>query len=320
MIQVIDIWEETQKIVGNHDDKFLFRRITDAVELLANKGDFDPLLVTLDLVSRGRVVTLPPEVETILGLNICGHPAVARDEFFQFHLNGPGSHGWGNWGGGPFGPEIRYEWMDLNDSPIYRDVECPDSLIAYCVSPSDVNSELWIHGFDINGNVIRTQLPNGEWRDGWKVPVFQFTTALPPNPPVFSRITGVSKAVTAGPIRLSTVGGILLGVYQSNETLPKYRRIKLSRDVPFITIRFRQRTWSVRSKYDLLPLASRQAVLMMLRALVAYDAKDIGTAEGFEATAVRWMTEEQFTSNPPVAAPIQVLQSAPLMDGWDFME
>lgn len=321
MIRVLDIWEETKKIVGNADEKFLFRRITDAVELLANKGDFDPLLLTLDITTHGRTVTLPPEVETILGCNPCGHPAVARDEFFQFHLNGPGSHGWGQWGGSEFGPEIRYEWMDLNDFPVYRDIECPDKLIAYCLEAADVNSEIWVRGMDQNGNEVRTQLKDGTWRDGWKVPVFQFLTTLPPESPIFSRITGVSKAVTGGPIRLSTVGGVVLGVYQGNETVPKYRRIQLSRCVPWVRIRFRRRTFAVRSKYDLIPVANTQAVLMMLRALKAYDSPGgMADGEACEATAVRWLTEEQFTSNPPTAAPIQVLQSAPLLDAWDHME
>jgi hypothetical protein len=43
-------------------------------------------------------------------------------------------------------------------------------------------------------------------------------------------------------------------------------------------------------------------------------------AEGFEATAVRWLTEEQYTRSPAVAHPIQVLDAAPLMDACDHMD
>jgi hypothetical protein len=323
LVRVKDIWQEVKKIVGNHDDKFLYQRITDAVEILANKGDWDVLLGTLDIDTRltGRIVTLPPEVETILACNMCGHPSVARDEFFQFHLNGPGTNGWGYWGGSEYGPEIRYEWMDLNDACTYQEMTRPDNLIAYCLEPGDVNCELWVHGYDEYENVIRTPLANGQWRDGAKIPVFQNVSALPPNAPVFSRITHIEKQVTEGPIRLATVGGVLLGVYQGNETVPAYRRIQLGRCVPWIRIRYRMRTWSVRSKYDLIPCNSNQAVLMMLRALKAYDSPGgLADGEAFESTAIRWMTEEQFSSNPPVAAPIQVLNSAPLLDQWNYME
>jgi hypothetical protein len=211
--------------------------------------------------------------------------------------------------------------MDLNDACTYRELECPSALIAYCVEPGDQNCEFWVYGFDQNENEIRTQMPDGSWRQGYKVPVLLNTPALAPTFPVFSRITGVQKQTTGGPIRLSTVGGTVLGVYQGNETAPQYRRIQLGRCVPWIRIRYRRRTYEIHSKYDLLPIASAQAVLMMLRALKAYDTPG-GLAEGeaYEATAVRWVTEKQFASNPPVAAPIQVLNSAPLQDGWDYME
>lgn len=321
LTRVIHIWQEAKKIVGNADEKFVYRRITDAVELLCIKGDFDPLLGTLDICTHGRVITLPPEVEMIMACNMVGRPSVARDEFFQFHLNGPGSTGWGYWGGSEYGPEVRYEWMDLGDASTYREMDCPEALLAYCTEPGDVNCELWVYGFDQNENVIRTQLPNGQWRDGAKIPVFQNVAAQPPTFPIFSRITAVQKQITGGPIRLATVGGTLLGVYQGNETAPTYRRIRLGRSVPWIRIRYRRRTWEITSKYDLLPVANPQAVIMMLRALKAYDSAG-GFAEGeaFEATAVRWLTEKQYSTNPPVAAPIQVLNAAPLQDGWDYME
>ena len=327
-IRVLDIWEEALKIVGHggpneteEDRKFVYRRITDAVEILANKGDWDPLLGTLDIIVQGRIVTLPPEVQTILGCNMCGHPSVARDEFFQFHLNGPGSCGWGWWGGSPFGPEIRFEWMDLNDACAYRDIPCPDALMAICEAPSDANSEFWVYGFDQDDHVIRTQDSSGCWRDGYQVPVMPSVSATDPNAPKFSRISGIRKAITAGPVRLYTVGQIMLGIYEPNVRVPAFRKIQLSRCVPWVRIRFRRRVFSITSKYDLLPIDSAQAVLMMLRALKAYDDPNgMAAGEGFEATAVRWMTERQFVANPPVAAPIQVLNSAPLLDTWNYME
>lgn len=311
MIRVLDIWDEAKKIVGNGSDTFLFRRLTDAVELLSNKGDFDPLLGTLDICTASRVVTLPPEVETILGCNMMGHPAIARDELFQFHINGPGS----------CGPVIRWEWTDLSDACTYRELPCPSKLMAYCVAPDDVNAEVWIYGLDQNQNTVRTQMPDGTWRDGWKIPVFQYITALPASAPTFSRITGVQKEPTAGPVRLSTTGNVLLGVYQANETTPKYRRIQLSRNTEWVRIRFRRRTFNVASKYDLIPVASTQAMIMMLRALKAYDTPGgLAEAEGFEATAVRWLTEKQFVSNPPVVHPIQVVTASPLLEPYEFMD
>jgi hypothetical protein len=321
VVRVADIWTEAVKIVGNSDRAFLFQRLTDAVELLSIKGDFDPCLGTLDICTNSRVVTLPPEVETILGCNMVGHPAIPRDELFQFHINGPGLFTNSEFNSGIDATEVRYEWMDLSDACTYRELPVPSKLIAYCVDDADVNAEVWIYGLDEHQNIVRTKLADGTYRDGWKIPVFKFLTALPADAPIFSRITKVQKALTSGPIRFSTIGNVLLGVYQSNETVPAYRRIQLSRNVPWVRIRFRRRTFSVQSKWDLLPVNLRQAVIMMLRALKAYDsAGGLAEAEGYEATAVRWMTEKQFTNNPPVVHPIQVLDSSPLMESNDFMQ
>lgn len=312
MIRVLDIWDEAKKIVGSNDESFLFRRITDAVELLANKGDFDPLIGWLDICVSNRVVTLPSEVETILGLSMVGQPALARDALYQFHLNGPGS----------CDHPIRYEWMDLAQVCTYREMPCPGKLRAYCVENEDESAEVWIYGFDQNGDVVRTKVGD-EWRDGWQVPVFKFLTAIADDAPTFSRITAIRKAQTAGPIRLTTVntdGEFLLGVYQAGETVPQFRRIRLSHSVPWVRIEFRRRTFEITSKQDLLPLHSRQAVVMMLRALKAYDEPSrFAEGEAFEATAVRWLVEEQLTVKGPVAHPLQVLDSSPLMDPCDHM-
>jgi hypothetical protein len=314
--RLIDILPEVQKIVGNSNESFLLRRVTDVVELLANKGDFDALLGTLDICVSSRIVTLPPEVEVILGCNMVGTPAMARDNLFEFHLNGPGS----------CGAAIRYEWMDMGDTCTYRELACPGRLYGYCYETADEQCEMWAEGLDTNGNTIRTEVSEGNWRDGYKIPVFKTYHAADADAPIFARITRIRKPLTAGPLRVTTIAGegtdeILLGVYQSYETLPKYRRIKLSTEVDWVRIYYRKRNLEVRSRYDILPLAPAQAIIMGLRALKAYDSPG-GFAEGeaFEATAVRWITEDQMTRRPNAVHPVQVSDASPLLDSFDSMD
>lgn len=302
MIQVRDILPEARKIVGNDDEVFLFDRITDAVELLANKGDFDPLIGCLDIGVHNQMVTLPPEVEVPLGMNICGRPALARDQLFRFHLNGKGDRKF----------HINYEWENLGDYCTYRELPCPSKLIAYCSKPQDAGKEFWVEGMDQNGEIIRTQVGD-EWRDGWPVPVVYSFTALPTDAPIYSRITRIRKADDfIGASRLSTLDlstntGVLLGVYQYNQTDPMLRRIRLSHNVPWIRISFRRSVFKITNENDYIPLGNKQAVLMMMRALRSYDsAGGIAEAEAQEATAVRWLSEEQQTSAPAVVSPIQV--------------
>jgi hypothetical protein len=314
--RLVDIYPEVQKIVGNSNTTFLLRRVTDAVELLANKGDFDAMLGTLDICVTSRIVTLPPEVEVILGCNMVGTPAMARDQLFQFHLNGPGT----------CGSAVRYEWMDLGDTCTYRELACPGRLYGYCYEATDEEAALWAEGIDTNGNVIRTEISPGVWRDGYQVPVFQTFHAADADAPIFARITRIRKPLTVGPLRVTTIAGegtdeILLGVYQSYEVLPLYRRIQLSTDVDWVRIHYRKRSLEVRSIYDVLPIAPAQAIIMALRALKAYDSPG-GFAEGeaFEATAVRWVTEDQMTRRPNVVHPIQVSDQSALLDSYDTMD
>ncbi len=324
MIQVADIYDEAKKIVGveGDNDAFLFRRITDAVELLANKGDFDPLLGVLDIGVHDRLVTLPPEVETILGMNICGRPALARDAMFRFHLNGLGDRhnalGLRGW--------RQFEFEDLGDFPTYRELMTPSKLIVYCSNTEDEGKQFWVYGFDAQGNTIRTKVGD-VWRDGAPITVVTAYMILPEDAPVFARITGIQKESFVGACRLSTIDvstmtGTLLGVYQWNDTLPRFRRIRISHCAPWVRIMFRRSTFKITSIYDFIPLGNTQALIMMLRAIRNYDSPGgIAEAEAQEATALRWLSEQQHTSTPPVVHPITVVDgSTGLNDKTDYVE
>lgn len=315
MIPVSDIWEDAKKIVGKVSETTLLRRITDAVELLANKGDFDPLAGFVDICADNCLVTLPREVETIYGVNIAGVPAVGRDELFRFHLNGPGDCGVG----------LTWEWTDLRETCTYRELVCPSKLIAFCQRLEDENSEFWVEGWDENGNVLRTEVSDGVWRNGIKVPVFVDQQALPDDTQTIARIKpgGIRKAVTAGAIRLLTLEGSdqtgqLLGVYQWDEVAPAFRRIKVSQNCGWVRIAYRKRTFALRSQDDLIPLHNSMAVILMLKAIKRYlDPDGLAEAEGLESTAVRWLGEEQRTRAPVVAHPM-VVQGQGLMDPEDL--
>lgn len=309
MIPVEDILEEAQQITGNDRQDFLFKRITDAVELLANKGDFDPTFGYLDICVNNCVVALPPEVETPISTNMAGNPAVARDELFKFHLNGPGEGG----------PTLEWEWVNQGDACLYREITTPTKVIGSAALESDNNCEMWVYGWDQNQNWVRTEASPGVFVDGWKVPVFFMTGALPDNAPTFSRITRVRKASTNGPIQLNQIDGTKLAVYQSWHTEPQFRKIRISQPVPWVTIAFRKRVFKVTSQFDLLPVNNSQAVLMMLRAIQKYPT-DPATAETLEATAVRWATEEQHTSNPSVMHPLEVHDLNSLVDQTDYLD
>jgi hypothetical protein len=315
MFTVGEIYKDAKKILGSCDDETLFRRVTESIELLSNAGDFDPLIGVVDICVQDCCVTLPRDIENVLAVNISGRPSFGRDRLFNFHLNGPGDD---------CKQTCHWAWTDGGDSPVFRDLIGPRKLLAFVTNPEDANSELWAYGTDKAGNFVRTK-EGANWVDGYRVPtVFGF--AMPEvNAPEFQRIFRVRKAVTTGPIRLSSIDndgitGTLLGQYQWDETEPLYRRIKLSQAACWVRIAFRRAIFKVTSKLDLIPLHVSRSLTTMLRALKAYDDDDVTLGLQHESNARRWLEEEQRTRTPPVSFPIQVADRNLLVDRCDQVD
>lgn len=310
MILVSDIWDDAKDIFGTCDETSLYRGITDAVEMLANKGDWSPLMATLDICSQGQCISLPSEVDTPLAITLDGVPALARDELYRFHLNGPGEQcGYVGWA-----------WETSGVFPTMRDLVNPTRIVAILERAADNNAELWVYGFDRYGNPIRTETSPGVFVDGYQVPTVYGWPTIDATAPEFMRITGVRKAVTQGRIRLATVNwsevtgeGILLGDYLPNETVPAYRRIRLSRETDWARVFFRRRTFKLRTQTDFIPLHNRMAIVLAMRAVKAYrNTASLSEAMTLEATAVRMLGEREDTFIPPGASPIQFVSEGSL--------
>lgn len=305
MLTVDEIWDEASEVFGHCNEKKLLRWITDAVQLLANKGEIDPLVGFVDLCVDGQCVTLPREVETVLAVNIGGHPALGRDEVFSFHLNGPGD----------FCTPCDYSWTNVGGFPTYRDLPCPGKLIAFLDSPEDEGKELRVFGFDHENKPLRTKVGT-TWQDGYLVPTI-FGYALPDSTaPLISRVTSVRKAVTVANMRLSSFdnsssSGTLLGVYEHDETEPRYRRIKLNRLCSsWVRMMYRRRSLELRTQRDRIYLHSRPALILAFHALKSYRQTDLAAGVQFEAQATRLLSEKESVLTAPVSNPIQVSDRA----------
>lgn len=316
MLVVSDIWDDAKKIFGHCDREILLRDITDAVELLANKGECDPLIGGLDICVDGQCVTLPREVETPLGVNIGGHPALGRDQLFSFHLNGPGD----------FSTPCNWEWADLGTVATYRDLRCPSRLVSSLDNPEDAGKVLRVFGYDEQNRPLRTKVGD-TWEDGYLVPTIYGYSVPASTDPVVARITWIQKGVTVANMRLSSYDlssstGTLLGVFEPDETLPSYRRIKISSNSEWCRIIYRRRTLQLRSTNDRILLHSRPALLLAMRAVAKYSETDIPNALTFEAQATRLLTEKENVISPPTLNPIQVSDRATSLrnDGLDNID
>lgn len=302
MFTVAEIYDEAKRIVGNCDDTRFFRFLGDAVTLIANKGEFEGWRGWLDICTNGGLcVTLPREVETVLAVNLGGKPTLGFDQLFNFHLNGPGDcRGACDWA-----------WQDQGQwHSTYRDLLTPSKLVAYLQSNADNNSELIVYGYDYQGNRLRRQV-NGEWLDGYQVPTV-YGYAIPDSiAPTIGRIVGVKKVRTAGSVRLATIDnsgltGTLLAIYEPDEVLPQYRRIKLFTSCSWVRIAYRKISPTFYTRHDHVPLRSRLAFLLAVRACKYYADADVANAHSYESDAARLEIEAQTASEPVNYMPPQI--------------
>lgn len=331
MFRVIDLYDEAKNILGQCSDEKLFRWLGDAVSLIANKADLDGLRGYLDICTMGcscattgsvcnspagcgrRCITLPREVETVIGIQVGGQPVLFRGELFQFHLNGPGSC------------RAVCEWAADDRGHNYctfRDIITPAKVVTYLETPADNGKEFIIYGFDNKGQTLKREV-NGVWKDGYQVPTIYGVAVPDAEAPVIARITNIFKAGTIGNIRLSTIDdsgstGITLGVYEPDENTPNYTRLQLNRSCNWVRVAYLKNNPTFRSKFDHIPLRSRRAVLMAVQAVKEYSDKQYDAAHACEADAARMEIEAQLKAEPPTFNPIQVVDQSNPRDKYDW--
>lgn len=316
MFQVIDVIEEAGKIAGFCDEVKLMKWLSDAVTLSANKADLEGWKGYLDICTEqsGLYLTLPREVGTVLAVNFGGRPTLGLNELFNFHLNGPGDcHG-----------KCQWVWQDLGGShPTYRDIVVPSKVVAFVQKSVDAGKKLIVYGYDVNGLPLTTVTSAGVTK-GYQVPTI-YGYALPDSEaPTIARITGVQKDPTIGTIRLNTLDdsstiGSLLAVYEPDETIPEYRRIRLGRCCKWVRIAYRRNNPQFTSVYDRVPLKSRIGFLLALKAVKFYSESDVANAHSFESDAARLEIEAQLATEAPTYFPIQVVDGGNnLIDPIDY--
>ncbi len=319
MFLVNDIAQEAKEIIGKCGEELLFRWAGDVVTMIANKADFEGFKGFLDICTGSscqRCITLPREVETVLAVNIGGKPALGFDQLFSFHLNGPGD----------CNTSCNWSWQDQGGWHFtYRDLVIPSKLVAYLQTADDNGKKLIIYGYDDAGQVLRRQ-ENGVWLNGWQVPTI-YGVAMPDSQaPTIARITGVTKDPSVGSIRLSTIdngntAGTLLAVYEPDETLPQYRRIKINRPHPWVRIAYQKPNPIFTSLYDHIPLRSRVGFLLGMRARKLYQDRQVAEAHAYEADAARLELEAQMKIEPPTHMPPQIIdRTSSLRDKSDYWD
>jgi hypothetical protein len=298
---------DAQRILGGCDRDYNIRRINEAVEILANKGDFDPYMAVVDITALCcGAVPLPPEVETVLAVNICGKPSSGYDQMFNFHLDGPGDM--------PHSSCCRWSWKDGGESPVFKNPSVIGRLFATAFNVADAGTSLTVYGIDEYSEPLG-RIEAGQFVPGILVPILAATPdTVDLTLPRVLRITRVSKPDTRAAVSLFArpshlpyaPNDDLLAIYRTNWQEPLFRLIELQRKAGWVRVLYRRKIEPLKFDADLIPLHSPAAVLAMLRALKYYDEGQLDTAQGYEATAMRWLNEEQKTRRANLRMPPQV--------------
>lgn len=298
-MRVRDLYQDVINALGKCDEATVFRRLSDAVRLLSNKGLFDPNVAFMDIRTDDGTITLPPEVDTVLAVNVDSRPTLVRDEWFQYHLNGIGSE---------LKSDCGYTDVLAQNVSIVRPIESPVKLIAKPAKVSDNNKSLRVFGWTESGERIFSE-ESGQTVDGFLVPVVFGFPQVNTDAPAIARIDRIEKATFDGYVELVAVNPLVtaeelyrLGYYGPWERDPSYRRIRISsKDSGEITaarIAYKKKTTEIRSQDDWINLDNREALLLAVKSVKFREANNFEQARIAEAEAQRILSEEAASKRP----------------------
>ncbi len=302
---VSDIYEEVQEVTGKCDPAINYQAINRAIQLLANKGLFDPLIGYFNFTNTTdgayyaiNLVALPRDVKAVLRVTINTKPSWSRDKFFEFLPNSEGSGD---------GEEIGYSWQDRAYSPIQLQSGLPANYLYYtCASSDDTGKTIAVWGRDLNG------------RDAKDTIAADTIDGDPPQGTVaFSLITRVQRQATVSQCTLTTDANRDLAKYYHDETDPMYRVIKLSKAVKSVRVMYRKQAFAVSSMSDLIPIDSGMAVIHAAKAVRYFAIDEYEKGDAALARAVQFLKEEQ-ASREEQTALASAMELAPIIQRDNF--
>lgn len=300
---------KSDAILGISDRATIIDFVNRALELAVYKANYNIWLGTMTICSdECGVVTLPSIVGTILQANVCGWPTIVRSDWYRWHINGFGDH---------CGASCGFT-DDIGWSPVFRDLKEWSMIAAICEDPIDGNGSLKMivegETMDAMGQPKQaiTIPTTGPSSSGVQIPLLVNWASTDPAMTYFRKITRITKPVTRGYVKLvgfpirQMAQAVTLGYFGPNETNPYYRRIRVSGPCRAVRIRFRRASIALVDDWDVVPIASYQAMLDLLKSIRLSDSNNPDAAEIYLQRAVRLLNEVQSIESGNTWTPMQV--------------
>jgi hypothetical protein len=193
---VSQIIDEASEILATTDKDKVFKKLTQAVQILMESGHYLYTNAEVDVCTGwdGQTITLPRGIEVPLGVNVDGSPTYFRGRLFQYHVNK----------GGMYNP-VDWAWDDRGFVSTIMDIRQPSQVVAVAEHNADAGKQIRLIGTDSNNRELRTQLENGQTVDGILVDIhsqgdFPYGTIVPDGIQIDTRkvaVSPISKFISA---------------------------------------------------------------------------------------------------------------------------
>ena len=185
---VSQIIDEASEILATTDQSKVFRKLTQAVQILMESGHYFHTNQEVDVCTGwdGQTITLPRGIEVPLAVNVDGSPQYFRGRLFQYHVNK----------GGMYNP-VSWAWDDRGFVSTVMDIRQPSQIVAVAEHPADAGLQIRVVGTDSNNRELHTQDENGNSMDGLVVPIhaqsdFPYGTIQPDGITIATRTAAVT--------------------------------------------------------------------------------------------------------------------------------
>ncbi len=261
-----DLYDFACDVFGPIGQRQIFDRMTEAIELLANLSNWDPLIGYVDINTFDSFyVTLPQYVDQVLAINVNHSIGTFRNQWFEFHMNGLGqdndqadSVGSNRPCGG---------WEEVGEMPCAFPMAAPSYLVAAPLSASDNGTEFRVWGIDVNDLPVYGQDGNLGIPITCEQNSFDISSqALP-----FKRIDRIVIGSPQSFLQLYATDGTQylqnLGTFWPNVAEPKFRIIRIGQKAVTVRLRYKKRLVKITSLTDPVHMRSRSAMMNALRSI-----------------------------------------------------
>jgi hypothetical protein len=305
VLTVADLYDAACDIFGPIGQPKLFDKFTEAIELMSNMSNWDPLIGYVDIVTWDSFyLTLPQYVDQVLAINVNKSTGSFRNQWFEFSMDGLGQD---NDNADSVGSNRPCGgWEEVGEMPCAFPLWAPSYIVATPVNGVDDNTPIRVYGIDVNDLPIYSKTDRNL---GARITCEQNSFDISDQQLPFKRIDRVVIGEPQSFIQLYATDGTqylqYLGIFWPNVAEPRFRVIKIGQKAVTVRLRYKKRWIKITALTDLLQVRSRSAVLDTLRSIQT-GMQDPQSAALLRASAKTLLNAEWRATHPHEELQLQI--------------